>query len=154
MKRDTGTHRPDLPVSTAGSAIPQSTPRYTGGSVADSGYLPATTAPDPGYAVFSLAEDSQPPATASTSAAISPTRSRGRERRSRPGPRRTRRGSRRVGGRSPDDDSEGPSDSDPPPLPLRIVGTAGDDSAVESAFLSILHRRHPGTRWEVSSWAS
>ena len=34
-------------------------------------------------------------------------------------------------------------------LPLTIAGPAVDDRAVEAAFLTILTRRHPGTRWEV-----
>ena len=35
-------------------------------------------------------------------------------------------------------------------LPLTIVEPAGDDRAVESAFLAILARRHPGASWEIT----
>jgi hypothetical protein len=75
-------------------------------------------------------------------------RNRSREsRRTRPGQRRTRRSTSAA--RSSDDDS-GPS-SEPPPLPYRIAGPVGDTRGVERAFLTILARRHPDTRWEVRS---
>lgn len=81
-----------------------------------------------------------------TSRATPQPRTRSREsHRSRPGQRRTRRA---TSGRTPDD-PDSPSDSDPPPLPYRIAGPAVDSSGVEAAFLKILHRRHPGTSWEV-----
>ena len=40
--------------------------------------------------------------------------------------------------------------SEPSQLPLRIAGPTGDTRAVESAFLSILARRHPDTHWEIT----
>ena len=81
---------------------------------------------------------------AGTSPRRTTTRSR-ESHRTRPGQRRSRRTS---AARSPDDDS-GPGEP-PPPLPWRIAGPADDNRGVESAFLSILTRRHPGKRWEVS----
>jgi hypothetical protein len=87
---------------------------------------------------------------ATSVAPVGTSRTRTRVRESRRDQRRTRRTA--AASSSSGDDS--PPPAEPPPLPLRIAGPAGDDSAVEAAFLSILTRRHPNTRWEVSSWAS
>jgi hypothetical protein len=85
-----------------------------------------------------------PPRSAAPWAVTSRTRTRVRE------SRRDQRRTRRTAAASSSSGSDDSPPAEPPPLPYRIVGTAGDDSAVTATFLSILTRRHPGTRWEMS----
>jgi hypothetical protein len=81
--------------------------------------------------------------------ATTPTRTRARTRESRRDQRRTRRTASSTSG---GDDDSGPS-AEPPSLPYRIAGPAGDSRGVEAAFLKILTDRH-GQTWRIAGGES